>query len=265
MMNRASKPSRTLQLLTVLAITALPFTALAEDTPNAKTILHATKSPLPSSAPHGFCTNLSGDEQKISSGLSDRSARLSADRSANAAKLKLARANVDAEVAADRSKSDSDRQSHFTALAAKATTPAQQQALTIFEQTVLQAVTTRRAAVDRARDTFRLAEDQAIASRQAQVNSALANFKAAVSVAESQAQASCAAGTSSDLVRATFVQATKLARTTYQAGITSIAKLDPTVKGLAQTRNAAIAAADASFKSSVAQAASALKIALKQK
>lgn len=211
-----------------------------------------------------FCNGLGSRMTSVNAEIARREAKITADRAAYDAKLTSDRAKVNATVASDRAKADALRQAHYDKLTADATTTAQKQAVVTFEATVDAAITTRRQGMDAARAVFRSGVDRAIAMRRSQVDAAIQTFLNSVAAASTAAKAGCQSGQATDTVRANFVAAMHNARTTLTATLRAIPTLGSSVKNLAATRNQAFAQIQATFKTTIQQAAAALKAALGQ-
>jgi hypothetical protein len=252
-MKTLSKPLNTTTLGLILSLSILPFNALA-----------VTSSTVTATTTGSFCTNLTLDESRVTSAMSERVTNLDQNRSNAATALQEARAKFDLQVTTNRANWDASRQANFNALEAKATTSAEQSAVSTFETTVLADVSTHRSTIDNARDTFRSAEDSAISSRISQVDMAVSTFQSSVSSAESAAQSGCDSGTKPATVRETFVASMKSARIAYQTSIAAVPKIDDTVAALGVTRRQAVQTADTTFTAAVVAAGKTLKTALHQ-
>lgn len=209
------------------------------------------------------CTRVSTFGQKALTAIQTRSAKLTADAAADAAKRQQQEAAFDTKVASDRAHWDQVRQDNFTKLTSDAKTSTQQAAVSTFESTVLADVSVRRAAVDQARTTYRSSVASDAASRLSALTSAITTFEGAVTAAVSNAEATCETGTAAG-VSSTFVAAMKQARMNMTAAISDTPKLVPEVQALGTTRDSDVTQADSTFKTEVQQAATTLKTALGQ-
>ena len=210
----------------------------------------------------GFCNRFAGEKSTESTDFDSKISKLNSDQSADASKRQAAETAVDQKVSQERDQADSLMQQHFTKLEANATTDAGKQAVQQFEATVQAAVTARRTAVDKARNTFRTGVKAAVAARQGQINQALSTYKAAVQAALTQAQVSCTAGTAPATVQQTLRSALQTAHNNLRTALQSVSKTQ--VSQLAATYKAAVQAANTTFKQAVQQAAAKLKAALGQ-
>lgn len=207
-----------------------------------------------------FCTNLPNDANTVTSKLSDLQGKLTQAWSQQDQKLATAWQNVDQKVAAERQKADSDRAADFVKLEAKATTGTQKQAVQDYETAVNNAVSTRRAAYDSARTTFRNGVQAAISARRSTISGQESTFVSSVNSAISTAEASCASNPGEGVAaRTAFVASLKSARQTFEADRKGDAGIDQQVKQLAATRDAAFQAADQAFQSSLKSARQALE------
>jgi hypothetical protein len=224
----------------------------------------AVTSPEPTSNPSANeCTKVQSFGQTALANIQAKLAKVNSDASSDATKRLTDEQNYDAKVAADWAKWDAVRQQNFTSLNNKATTAAQKQAVATFEQQVLGYVSTRRAAVTAARQTFRGAVASEATARLNGVDSAISQFETAVSTAVANAETNCSTESPST-VRTTFVAALKSAKSTFQANLAALPKLGPAIAASAQVRDKAVQAADNTFKQNVQLAANALKKALGQ-
>ncbi len=255
-MNLASK-SVVLGLLLTFSVATLPAFAVEPAKPNQA----ANQTTTPKESP--FCTNLSATVSKVNTNVTNLKAKITSSFAQRDSEIASNRAKWDQEIKDNRAKWDKVRQDNFTKLETKAQTDAQKAAVKTYESAITNAVTTRRAAYDAARVTYRGAEDGAIAAKRDKINGQIANFTNGVNGAISTAQASCAATPSNGpAIRDKFSADMKAAGDTYSQDRKND-DIGSTLKQLAQTRNAAFAAADKTFDATAQAARDALKAAFK--
>jgi hypothetical protein len=248
-----SKPLNPTTVGLILSLSILPFNALA-----------VTSSTVTATTTGDFCTNLSADETRVTSAMSERITNLDQNRSNAATALQEARAKFDLQTTTNRANWDASREANFKALEAKAATSVEQSAVGTFETTVLADVSAHRTTIDGARDSFRASEDTDVASRISQVDTAVSTFQSSVASAESAAQSGCDSAAKSATVRTTFVASMKSARIAYQTSIAAVPKISDTVAALGVTRRQTVQAADTTFTASLVAAGKTLKTALHQ-
>jgi hypothetical protein len=250
------RPRLTRLILTtaVVAPMALPYgVSAASPSQQAQQALKASTE----------CTKVQTFGQNALNTIATRTNKMQTDSASDAAKRQQQWASYDTQIASDRANWDNVRQQNFAKLSAEAKTSTSQSAVSTFEQTVLGDVTTRRSAVDDARNTYRSTVTQDASARLAGLLAAVSTFKGAVQTAMNTAQASCTAGNTTG-VGTTFVASMKQARMSFNAAISAVPKLTPQVQAAGQTRDATIKQADSTFQSQVQQAAGVLKSALGQ-
>jgi hypothetical protein len=262
-------------LLALSAATLLvPSFAAAEDgqptTPVRTPIVR--ESPRPSEspdvvppgkpAPAQFCsrftdatgklgTDTTNTFNQLSNSFAERGTKISADFKSIEDKINLSRTNADGQ-----------RATKFSELESKATTTSQKAAVTAFEQAITAAVAARRAATDAADAAFKAGLLSATSARQAQLKAAATAYKTAVATALANAKASCAAGTSPDVVRTNLKTALSNALATLNAARKNAPLVGPNLDALKATRKAAVDKANADFKAAVNAALATLKTAL---
>lgn len=209
-----------------------------------------------------FCTKLASDQGKYTSELNGRVAKASDALQGRNEKWSTVWANVDSKVTEDRQKADTERQADFAKLQAKATTSSEQQAVQAYETAVNNAVSTRRAAYDSAREAFRNGVETIVSGRQSTIAGQLNSFETAVNTAFQNAQASCASNPSDGpAIRATLMAALKSARENYTSDRKGDATVGSQIQQLIATRDAAFKAANQTFQNSMTAAAQTLKAA----
>lgn len=209
-----------------------------------------------------FCMNLSTKASNVTSRLTSLKARVVTAWQNQDARLSTLESRVDTKVAADRVAATARRASEFKKLEAKATTDAEKVAVTNYENSVNQAVTARRVAIDAARATFRIAVKNAILARRNTLSDQTDAFIMSAGNALSIAESSCNSnGDTPAAIRHTLQVSLKTARLTFIGDRQSDGKTPAIVRQLAQTRVAAFKAADQTFQSAIKAAAQTLKAA----
>ncbi len=252
--NLSNKIAAAGSIISVACLLVAPVGSFALST-HAATAAAASKS---QTSP--FCTNLTARANTISTSLTDRSGKVTSAWSQQDQKLTAGWQKVDQAVAAGRQKADSERAADFTKLEAKAKTDAQKQAVQTYETAVHNAVVTRRAAYDAARQAFRIGVQNAISARHDTATTQLATFQSSVNAAISTAEASCASSPNDGpAIRQTLQASLKAARTAFQSDRKGDSTVGGQVKQLAVTRQAAFQAADKTFQASLSTARDTLK------
>ncbi len=207
-----------------------------------------------------FCTvGLPAFKSKLLAELDKRKVERETKRDEKGAKRGSDRSSWDDKVSKARDVANTKRDSEFTALEDKETTETQKQAVALFVSTVKAAITTRRAAYDKARQTFRDGVDAAVAAHKTQADSQVASYRAAVATAFTKAETSCTSGTPALEVIATLKTDLGNARRTYKDGRQTDTDFAATIKALEKTRKAAIEAATKAFKDTMNAARATLK------
>jgi|GEM_PF-6482061 len=220
------------------------------------------KVPVASPLPAEFCTNLTAVNSTIGDTTATRFSQLTSSYSQEASQIKTNLSDLNQKLAGARAAADSKRKQDFTGLSAKATTPAQQQAIATFEATVNQAINTERAAIDAANQTYEQGLQSALSGRKATITAAATTYKTAVANALAAAKASCESGAAPSTVRTTLQSALQAARAAFNTAIQNAQSSSPDLSTLQQARQAAVTAADTAFKATVQQALATLKAAL---
>ncbi len=244
------------RLLIGLTATTLlvPSLALAQDDP--------TPSVSPRVESAHFCGRFTEATADLSTGTTSRFKQLQDNVVQHDTKLKDDFASLKTKQTSGRQTADHNLQDRLAKLDAQATTTAQKTAIADFKTAILAAVTTRRAAFDTAGTTFHTGLAAVLSARQTALKTAATTYRAAVASALAAAKASCLAGTSPATVRTTLRAALKTAQTNLQTTRASMDKLGPDVRTLTAAHRAAIAKANADFKTTVQTALAKLKAAL---
>ena len=213
----------------------------------------------------GFCSRISELTLKVDQRINDREAKLEKKHQENLDKFAVNKSERNAKKEEGKDKRDANRQEHYSALEAKATTDAQKQALAVFESTVEAAITARQTTIDATIASFQADIKRAMDNRKVAVDAAVSEFKNAEDLAIDKAISDCASGIDQKTVRATFIASMKTARDKFQSNKQAIEKLRASFEPLRATRKAAIDKAIQDFKIAIEGAKNELKIALGQK
>ncbi len=207
-----------------------------------------------------FCTTgLATLKTKLLSEFDKRKSEREAKRDEVGTKRSSDRSTWETKINAAREVANTKRDAEFSALENKATTDTQKQAVALFVSTVKTAITTRRAAYDKARKAFQDGVDALVNSHKTQADSQVASYRAAVVTAFTKAETSCAADTTVLDIISTLKTDLANARKTFQDGRQADTDFSGQIKTLEKTRKSAIEAATKAFKETVEQARSTLK------
>lgn len=232
--NRLVKVAGASLVATMLA----PAFAFAQTAGTAPTAVTAAK---------GFCANVTEFQTAISGKLAERLANIDTHKDDRLKTIADNRAKRDTELSQDRAQWDQNRNDHYAALLAKASTTDQQTAVATFKTTIETAVTARRAAIDVAIKAYRDGVDTAVGSRQGTITMAAATLKTSMDTALQTAVTDCTAGKDSKTVRVAAMAAIKNARTAFTTSVKGLDKSDTTIQTLAKTRSDAVKKAIADF------------------
>lgn len=208
-----------------------------------------------------FCENFTARLGEIESKLTEGKGKFVDRKKKRVEYLDEKRDTRDNALTDTREEQDARRNGWYEKLEGAADTSEKQAALSTFKSTVEAAVETRRGVVDAQMLAFRQAVDAAVSAQGENRAGGVETFEAIVAAALSQAKKDCADGKSAEDVRGAFQTSLKAARATLQSERSEGEKLGMIIKDLAQTRNAAIKAAHATFESTLAQARTDLKAA----
>lgn len=193
-------------------------------------------------------------------------AKIDAMRASQLGKLNGNRAKNDQKLANTRLAADQKRAQLISKLFSKAsTTDAQKAALSVFKSSVNAAVVTRRTSIDTAIATYRTALNSAMASHQSSVDKATSTYKNAVVAAYAKALSGCQANVDQKTIKKNLAAALKAAKQAFEASRHDTEKLPDIIAPLAKTRQQAISAAEANFKTALSHATTILKAAFPKK
>lgn len=207
-----------------------------------------------------FCTTgLPALKSKLLTEFDKRKGNRESKRDEVSNKRSEDRSNWDATVTKARDTANTVRDTEFGELQDKASTETQKQAVTLFVSTVKTAIATRRAAYDKARETFRNGVDTLVSSHKTQADGQVSNYRSMIVTAFTKAENSCSSGTAASDVVSTLKTDLSNARKTFQDGRQADTDFSDQIKTLEKTRKNAIDAATKAFKETMEQARATLK------
>lgn len=263
-----NQPTKFLKLLSVglavLSIASFTTPALALSSANQAALSSTASQAAQKAKGVAFCTGLSAAASTLTTKLSDLQTKLTTTQTQRTTKIADRRTATDQAIASARSKADQSRQSAYATLQGKAKTDAQKTAVTTYEATITDAVSTRRSANDSARTTYRTAVDGLLSDNTNAVNGQVTTFISSVTTAISDATTSCQTDSANgSQIHTTFQAALKSAKDTFQSTRANNPKLSDQIKALAQTRDTGIKTNDAAFQATASTARQTLQSALK--
>lgn len=250
-----SKRLTTLLGLSLFLTSALPALAAAPDRSGIR------PSPTGTTRNTTACALFDKRSDSLEQRAAEKKAELSKKEEEQRSKLAKSREERTSKLEDTRENGEAARNEQYAKLLGKATTDAQKQAVTTYQNTMTAAIKTRQAAVDAAIAAFRAGVDAALAANKKAVDAAVKKFAAAVTAAESKAKADCAAGTDPKTVKEQLKTSIEAARTQLEADRKAIAPLQDQINTLAKTRKTAVDKAFADFKKTADAAKAALKAA----
>lgn len=208
-----------------------------------------------------FCSRLSTYNSTMATRMAEKEAKLAEARAQRDADILARQAERETKLAESRAKWDINRAEKYNQLLGRTKTDEQKAAVAVFQGSVEQAVTVRRAAIDSAINNFRDGVKEVIDTRKVSIDVALATLKASIKAAEDKAAADCSAGVAPTTVRSNTVASVQAAREKFTADRQAAEKISEKVKQLNETRKLAFEKAMADFKAAVEQAKAVLKTA----
>lgn len=247
--------------IVIMSVSALAAVAIIVPA----SLLAQSASPTPRAGALGekFCVQLDAYAAKLQARVDGKMTSARENRTKRDQQLAQGRQRRDDALKNLRAKEDANRSAHITKLESVAKTDARKAAVAEFKQTVLTAITTRQAAVNKATSDFRTALDAAIASRRDGVKSAISLFDASLDAALSQGKTDCAAGKNTASIRTTFRNSVKTAFDKLKSDRSSIEKLMTSADPIVAARKAAVQKALQDFKATMEAARTKLKAAFK--
>lgn len=209
----------------------------------------------------GICNRLEALSTTIEGRLTTREGRLEGKRNDRLEKLVQRFETRDSRREENRLRWDENREEHLTKLEERAADDSQKQAVAVFREAVNTAVTTRRAATDIAKQTFRDSLHQLVASRQVAVDNLITTYQQAIQTAFERAKIDCAANVEPASVRENLKNDLKEAQDKFHGDRQAIDNVGEQIQPLIDARKAAVELALQDFKSAVETAKQTLKAA----
>jgi hypothetical protein len=210
-----------------------------------------------------FCARISTIEARVANVATKAEEKQSAKESDKAEKLAKKESNTDARRAKGRADIDAKRLENWSKMGVRAKTDERIAAVAAYKEAVKQAVTVRRGAIDGAVKIYRDGLQVAMTSHSTTMSTALLAFKTSVSQAVEKAKADCAAQVASKIASDTFSKSLADARKVFQ----DVRKGTEGTSGLSalkKTRDDAIKAAEATFKTATEKARADLMLVIKK-
>jgi hypothetical protein len=243
------------KIIPVLALTGLVLTPVVA---SAEKLGVAGNYTVKQSGSKGqlVCGRISQIEARVKETRANRFSKVTARWSERAKNLEEKIQEQDKKMEGRRAKWETYRNEAFAKLEEKAKTDEQKAAVTVCQTAVKEAVATRQAAVDTARNRYREAVAQRIQERESEIKKAYEDFNTAADAAFSKAKANCKDG---DSVLVTLKEDLAKARATFRTQIENTERVRGNVDDLKATRKTAIDKAIADFKTSMEKAREELK------
>ncbi len=209
-----------------------------------------------------FCTNLSSKDSTSGADLTALEAKLTTAQTNRKTTFTNNWAKWSQTLTTDQTNWNADRQADFAKLMAKATTPAEQAAVTTYENAIESAINTRETANASARTAYQNAILALLNNQASTVNGQVQTLGSAISSAVSAAQASCTADSSNGVsIRTTFIAALNTAHMAFQSDRNGDGTLKTQIQALAQTLKNTTSDNDIAFQTAANTATTALKSA----
>jgi len=208
-----------------------------------------------------ICNKIADWAERIDQTISGRQDKIEEKQVEREQKLEQKRDSRDARLETYREKWGEHWDEHFAKLENKASTSEEKLALVEFKETVIDAMASRQAAVDKAISDFRTALDKTILDRKNAVDAAKIAYQDAYNEAVQKAKDDCAAGANPAEIRATLKAALKAAKDQYNSARRAIEKMD--LKPLVEARQEAFKEALDYFKKVMETERAELKAAFK--
>lgn len=206
-----------------------------------------------------FCENIETLESKIETQISEKSGKFEGKKDVRIAKIDTRRDVRDEKRAQNRSEIDIKRDTKVDALMEKADNDAERTAVLNFEETLKDAVATRRSSVDSAVKIFRAGVDEILNNKFEGLDSSIPAFKSKVEQAIAKAKSDCANGVEDSVARESFKAVIKSAREEFSAFRGD--EIKSQIKALAEARKTSIENAVNTFKATMEDARDDLKTA----
>lgn len=222
-----------------------------------------SKSQRVKADPAKLCENATQVRSNLIDDSAAKGTKLQENFAERSQKLVDKRTELTQKIAINRTKADIQRTQKFAELDAKAKTPEQKLAVENYKTAVLAAIKKHRSDIDSADKVFLDKLIASITDRQKTMLDFNKLDQSAISLAMSQAKASCAAGIPVKTVRQNLKAALSGIQDKFKELRKTANKVNPDGKTLKSEHQAAIKVANEVFRTSLKQALTALKAALK--
>jgi hypothetical protein len=221
----------------------------------------AVNTTRPADNASNFCTRLAIAKSVVNGLVTKAEATRGTVRTDILNKLKDRKTQRATQIQKNRDNAKAAFEAAVVKIEAKATTDAQIAAVATFKTTVETAISTRQAAVDAAVAAYQASLTQLVGAREDVIKNAAATMKSSVAAATATAQASCTAGDDPVTIRTTLITSIKTASETFRGSVSVKVNgsMAQQLKDIAQTRDAAIKAANEAFRTTIQKAKADLK------
>lgn len=229
----------------------------------ALVLAQGTRGSLPSvKSTADICSKLSEYESKIDQSTGARLKNLSSVRDDRDKKVIGAREKRTQRLAENRIRWDENRKEQYAKMQEFAKDSLQKQAVAAFVRAIDDAISIRRAAIDKALNDFNAGFQQTKAANDSVVNTAITAYRNAIKAAFDRAKTDCASGIDQKTIRQNLQSDLKATRENFQQDKQSIQKPSATLESLVAARKAAIQKAVSDFQAAVEKARSDFKAAI---
>ena len=244
---------------------ALAMLVVCVPVTNAQTSISTHPTASASTAANNFCSTFQAGSQTYLAHVSTAVANVQKLQTAESSRIQANRTKLDATVKQRQIQDTQSRAKIYANLTTKAgTNSAELAAVTAFQNTVEAAVKARQGGVAAAVSTYRQSFDQTALAHKQALTSAAEVFQTSMQTAVSAALSACTAGTDSQTVYAAWQQSLTSAKTVRTTAMQQSQNVSAQLGTLAQIRNTAVQAADAAYKTVIANASTTLKTAFGQ-
>lgn len=205
-----------------------------------------------------FCKNISS-LSSVTDEISAAAKRYEQSANARLKVLNEIRADRDRARFDARNERDKNRLEHFAKIEARAETPLEKAAISVFVKAVNVAINVRKAAYDAAVNAFRSGVNEAIKKRNTSFEQAIAALKKSVSVATDEANKDCRNDADAKTVRSAYLSQIRDARTAFQDATAALESVASSVEKLSEERDETISKAEEDFIDSIDAAITDLK------
>jgi hypothetical protein len=240
----------------------LPITSFAFTAPRLGK--SATATPGQAGAGSDLCANLVERLQTRNQKMAGQLGRFEERRTEQLQRVGQNRLNRDEKRLEVRTKAETNRETRFGQLEARATTDEQKAAVATFRNTLASLTETRRQAVDSAISTYRGSVDGSIATRKTTSETARTTLRSAIDSVLSQAKTDCTNGVEIQAVRTNTNNGIKTARQQFAEAVKSLEKTKDNVTEASKIRREAMNKIQAEFKAGYDKAVAELKTAFAQ-